>query len=67
MKALKLLHALRQLRNREKLVNSLVNCIILYDDKIVITFNYENESVTIKTTQFGSKQVMFFMINILSF
>ena len=42
---------LKQLRNREKLVNSLVNCIILYDGKIVITFNYENESVTIKTTE----------------
>ena len=42
---------LTSLRNREKLVDSLVNCIILYDDKIVITFNYENESVTIKTTE----------------
>ena len=36
--------------NRERLIDSLVQCIILYDDKLVITFNFKNEPVTVPTS-----------------
>ena len=32
------------------MIDSLVKCIILYDDKLVITFNFKNESVTVPTS-----------------
>ena len=36
--------------NKERLIDSLVKCIILYDDKLVITFNFKNEPVTVPTS-----------------
>ena len=36
--------------NKERLIDSLVKCIILYDDKLVITFNFKNEPVTVLTS-----------------
>jgi hypothetical protein len=32
-------------------VDALVKCIILYDDKIIITTTFKNEPITIMTTQ----------------
>ena len=37
-------------RNRERLIDSLVKCVLLYDDKLVITLNYKNEPITVPTT-----------------
>ena len=37
--------------NRERLVDALVKCIILYDDKIIITTTFKNEPITIMTTE----------------
>ena len=37
-------------RNRERLIDSLVKCVLLYDDKLVITLNYKNEPITLPTT-----------------
>ena len=37
--------------NKERLIDSLVKCIILYDDKLVITFNFKNEPVTVPTSE----------------
>lgn len=28
--------------NKERLIDSLVKCVLLYDDKLVITFNFKN-------------------------
>ena len=36
--------------NKERLIDSLVKCIILYDDKLVITFDFKNEPVTVPTS-----------------
>ena len=36
--------------NKERLIDSLVKCIILYDNKLVITFNFKNEPVTVPTS-----------------
>ena len=38
-------------RNRERLIDSLVKCVLLYDDKLVITFNFKNEPVTDPTSE----------------
>ena len=38
-------------RNRERLIDSLVKCVLLYDDKLVITFNFKNEPVTVPTSE----------------
>ena len=37
-------------QNRERLIDGLVKCVLLYDDKLIITFNYKNEPITISTT-----------------
>ena len=37
--------------NKERLIDSLVKCIILYDDKLVMTFNFKNEPVTVPTSE----------------
>ena len=37
-------------RNRERLIDGLVKCVLLYDDKLVITLNYKNEPITVPTT-----------------
>ena len=37
--------------NRERLVDALVKCVILYDDKIIITTTFKNEPITIMTTE----------------
>ena len=34
--------------DREKLIDSFVNAIYVYDDKIVLTFNYKDSTITIK-------------------
>ena len=36
--------------NKERLIDSLVKCVLLYDDKLVITFNFKNEPVTVPTS-----------------
>ena len=36
--------------NKERLIDRLVKCIILYDDKLVITFDFKNEPVTVPTS-----------------
>ena len=38
-------------RNRERLIDSLVKCVLLYDNKLVITFNFKNEPVTVPTRE----------------
>ena len=38
-------------RNRERLIDSLVKCVLLYDDKLVIILNYKNEPVTVPTSE----------------
>lgn len=37
--------------NKERLIDSLVKCVLLYDDKLVITFNFKNEPVTVPTSE----------------
>ena len=37
--------------NKERLIDSLVKCVLLYDDKLVITFNFKNEPVTVPTIE----------------
>ena len=37
-------------QNRERLIDGLVKCVLLYDDKLIITFNYKNENITVPTT-----------------
>ena len=37
--------------NKERLIDSLVKCVLLYDDKLVITFNFKNELVTVPTSE----------------
>ena len=37
--------------NKERLIDSLVKCIIFYDDKLVITFNFKNEPVTVPASE----------------
>ena len=32
------------------MIDSLVKCVLLYDDKLVITLNYKNEPITVPTT-----------------
>ena len=32
------------------MIDSLVKCVLLYDDKLVITFNFKNEPVTVPTS-----------------
>ena len=36
--------------NKERLIDSLVKCVLLYDDKLRITFNFKNEPVTVPTS-----------------
>ena len=36
-----------QLEQRQRLIDTFVNAIYLYDDKIVLTFNYKDESKTV--------------------
>ncbi len=36
---------------KERLIDSLVKCVLLYDDKLVITFNFKNEPVTVPTSE----------------
>ena len=31
------------------MIDSLVKCVLLYDDKLVITLNYKNEPITVPT------------------
>lgn len=38
-------------QNCERLVDALVKCIILYDDKIIITTTFKNEPITIMTSE----------------
>ena len=38
-------------QNRERLIDSLVKCVLLYDNKLVITFNFKNEPVTVPTRE----------------
>jgi hypothetical protein len=37
--------------NKERLIDSLMKCVLLYDDKLVITFNFKNEPVTVPTSE----------------
>jgi hypothetical protein len=37
--------------NKERLIDSLVKCVLLYDNKLVITLNYKNEPVTLPTSE----------------
>ena len=37
-------------RNRERLIDGLVKCVLLYDDKLVIILNYKNELITVSTS-----------------
>ena len=37
--------------NKERLIDGLVKCIILYDDKLVITFNFKNEPIRVHTSE----------------
>ena len=39
------------MKNREKLIDSLVKAIILYDDRILIYLTYTDETVTIPTSE----------------
>lgn len=36
--------------DKERLIDSLVTCVLLYDNKLVITLNYKNEPVTVPTS-----------------
>ena len=38
-------------RNKERLIDSLIKCVLLYNDKLVITFDYKNEPVTVPTSE----------------
>jgi len=38
-------------RNRERLVDDLVKCIILYDEKIIITTTFRDEPIEIMTSE----------------
>ncbi len=42
---------MRVLKNREKLIDSLVKAIILYDDRVLIYLTYTDETVTIPTSE----------------
>ena len=33
------------------MIDSLVKCVLLYDYKLVITFNFKNEPVTVPTSE----------------
>ena len=37
--------------NKERLIDSLVKCVLLYEDKLVIAFNFKNEPVTVPTAE----------------
>ena len=41
---------LKKKEHKQRLINSFVNAVYLYDDKLVITFNYReaNKTVTLK-------------------
>jgi hypothetical protein len=38
-------------RNRERLVDALVKCIVLYDDKLIITVTFRDEPIIIMTSE----------------
>ena len=38
-------------RNRERLVDALVKCIVLYDDKLIITVTFRDEPIVIMTSE----------------
>ncbi len=39
--------ACKEKEHREKLIDTFINAVFLFDDKLVITFNYQNGSKTI--------------------
>ena len=38
-------------RNRERLVDALVKCIVLYDDKFIITVTFRDEPIVVMTSE----------------
>jgi len=38
-------------RNRERLVDALAKCIVLYDDKLIITVTFRDEPIVIMTSE----------------